>query len=246
MVVTSIPPDHTHKPPYWSDLAEITVATQKKYCALHGYDHHLDVSDAMDFVSSAEPGAVPKLERIRYRVKFDLMAHFMSPDRCGKAYDWVCWLDGDVLMTNYDVPLTKFLGQGKASTGTEDGQLGDLILPYDCNSLHPTVIAARCTTRMRGLMFELTGIGWKLFGTKEWSDNYGLRFAIATPPYRDFVWWHSARELCAQAPGLYPIPADVRAEYEWYEGSLSLHLSALPLSRRIEIAKQYVDKLALL
>jgi hypothetical protein len=255
MVVTSIPPsigpgqlyEKDGQRYHWSDLAALTVSAQEKYCALHGYDHHLDVSDATDYAGQplAKKGPA-ELVRIRYGVKFLLMQHYMTPEKCGKVYDHVVWVDGDLLPTNYNIPLTKFMNQGKASTGKDEIQLGDLILPFDCNSLHPTVIMARCTTKMRGLMFELTGIGQRTFGPLEWSDNFALRFAIDTPPYREAVWWHSAKDLCAQHPGLYPIPSDVRAEYDWTSESWALHLSALPLGQRIEIAKDYCDRLGLL
>lgn len=247
--MSSIPPQFD-KPPEesWATLAEWTCATQQKYCDIHGYSYKLDVSDALDYVGRPYVDQAPSSEmaRIRYMVKFRLMQYWMTPELCGETFDWVAWFDGDCLITNYDVPLTKFLGQGKASTGPEDAQLGDLVLPYDFNSLHPTVIMARCTTLMRGLMCELTGIGQRTFGQLEWNDNFALRFAIATPPYRDAVWWHSAQALCAMHPGLYPIPTDVRAMYEWTPESLSLHLSALQVPERIALAKDYCERLSLL
>lgn len=255
LVCSSIPPRRLdirdakgETVPQWDDLTQYTWATMRKYCDKHGYGFHGDISDAYQSISSPElyrPLAVAKAP-IRYMVKFALMQQFMTPEICLREWDYVVWVDADCLVTNYDIPITKFINQGRASTGVYDPLLGDLILAWDQNSLHPTVIMARCTTLMRGLMWELNGIGWRLFGTQEWVDNLSLRFAIATPPYQGAVWWHSARDLCAQHPGLYPMPKDVAKMCEWNEESWTLHLSALPIVKRIELAKEYIERLGLL
>ena len=249
LIVSSIPPKRADvQGPQWSDLTDLTWAVMKKYCDKWGYAFHGDVSDVY------LPIASPELFRsltvaqapIRYMVKFKLMQHFLTPENCGETFDFIAWVDADCLVTNFDLPITKWCSNGRASTGDDAPLLGDLLLCWDQNSLHPTVIIARATTLMRGLMWELAGIGWRLFGTQEWVDNFALRFAISTPPYQQAVWWASAKDVCAQHPGLYPMPKDVAAMCEWTPESWSLHLSALPIAHRIKLAREYIDRLGLL
>lgn len=248
MVVSSIPPRNGRNEAQWADLAETTCATHVRYCQRHGYDYELNESDVWDHVSSPWLDRPPTVEQapIRYFMKIRLMRHYLSPERCRKDYDFVVWLDADCLVTNYDIPVTKWLNQGRASNDKDDLQLGDLILAYDVNGLHPTVIMARATRRVRGLMWAMSEAGQRMYQMHDWSENLAFRFFLATPPYRDLVWWHSAQDLCAMHPGLYPIPEDVRSDYEWTPESWTLHLSALPLAKRIEIAKVYVEQLGLL
>lgn len=243
MVVSSVPPRNGRKEPQWLDLCEYTTATQRAYCAKWGYGFHLDVSDIWDRVGSPWVDQKPTVDSapIRHINKFLLMQHFLTPDKCRQEYDWVVWLDADLVIGDYDTPLTKWMNQGRASTGTADAMLGDLVLPYDVNALHPTVIMARATTLMRGLMWSGTEAGKRMFMQHDWSENMALRFFLATPPYSGAVWWHSAKVLCAMPPGLHPLPADVRASYEYEEGtSWSLHLSALPIAKRIELAQAFI------
>jgi hypothetical protein len=57
---------------------------------------------------------------------------------------------------------------------------------------------------------------------------------------------YSAKELCALHPNAYaPLPARRTAPYEWAPGDFSVHLAALPLARRIELAREYARRLNL-
>lgn len=242
-VVSSIPPD-----PKWGALAAYTCETQRRFCERHGYSYHLDVSDIWETVRSPIRGDsnCGHLASIRHFVKFRLFQHFLTPERCRETYDWVVWIDADCLITNYAVPLEKFMNGYGADAGPGP-LLGDVIIPHDVNGLHPTVIMMRSSVLTRGLSWACANMGQTMFQQHDWDDIMAFRFYFATEPYRPLLWdQHSAQVLCAMHPGLYPIPPDVRAQYEWNHESLSLHLSALDMDKRLLLAKEYAERLSLL
>ena len=235
MVVTSYPPYNPELPgPQWPDLAKITTATHRRYCEKWGYDYFEDCSDTKmpartPFVNVPPPeGYVP----LRYFVKFHLLDHFLNFDSCREEYETVVWLDADCVVTNYDRPLTQWPGE--------------IVTAYDVNAVHPTVIIVRKSPRSRGFIWACNNTGRTMFQHHEWSDNEALRYFSAAPPYKDIITYYSAQDLCAMTPGVYPIPPDIRAQYEWTANSWTLHLSALSIERRIEIAKQYIKDYNLL
>lgn len=233
IIVSSIPPRKQQRPD-WADLAEYTIATQRKYAAKWGYDYHLDVSDLRERPCGTKRGdTVGEPVSIYYKIKFILLEHFLRPEQCGKAYEWAVWFDSDCLVTNYDVPLESFL-------------TNDIVLPYDVNGLHPTIIMVRRTPLTVGYLWMNKEAGMRYYLTDYWSDNWSQRMALATPPYSGLVDYYSAQKLCAMPPGIYPIPEETRELYEWDESSLTLHLSALTIEQRIAIAKEYTERLGLL
>jgi len=163
----------------------------------------------------------------RYFIKFALLEHYLDKNSCLKEYDTVAWIDSDCIVSRYDLPLSTWLG--------------DVVTAWDVNALHPTVIIVRNSLLTRGLMWACNSAGRTLFATHDWSDNLCLRFFSATPPYDKLMRYYSAKELCAMPPGVYPIPPDIRSQYEWDETSWSLHLSALTLEARIKMATAFVD-----
>lgn len=253
-VVSSIPPpqppqfDSEGKArPQWADLTALTWAVMRKYCAKWGYSFRGDVSDiSLPLVSPYvdRPASAPQ-SRIRYIVKFMLMLHWLDRSRCQQEYDAVVWLDSDLVIVDFDIPLTKFLNsRGADYENPEEVAMGDLIVPWDINTIHPTVIMARSTQLMRDLFWALTEAGDRLWRSHEWNDHMALKQFMHERPYRDALWQHSAQVLCAQVPGLYPPFSPL---YEFKEGtSWALHLSAMSLEKRIELAQQYVEKYGLL
>ena len=252
LVISSIPP---RKPgvsgPQWADLAELTWATHRKYCERHGYDFHGDVSDVW------EPERSPRLNAplgdpapIQYFIKFKLFEHFLRPEQCRKEYDWVVWFDSDLLITDFETPLEKFFNSKTAEDGVgPDGRgfLGDIILTNDVNGLHATVIMVRRSPLGLGFVWANGNAGKTYFMRDGWGDQLSMRMFLQTPPYRDLVWYHSVKTLCAMPPNTYPIPDAARTIYEWdQKESLALHLSALSIPKRIEIASQYIERLGLL
>jgi hypothetical protein len=228
-------------PPDWKELAELTTATHRRYCERHGYDYYHDVSDMSAPLKSAwknekPTGYFPLYGMIRFR----LLAHFLDPDACGKEYDVVAWTDADTIVTNYEYDLTQYLP-------TTDPYIGPhLIIPYDVNGLHPTVLIFRNTLRSRSYLWCLTNVGETMFLAHSWNDNVAQRFFLQTPPFRDMERWVSAQEVCAMPPDTYPIPAEIRRPYEWTPQSWTVHLSAMPLETRIAMAKEWIDRLGLL
>lgn len=250
MVVSSIPPRRGGRGPEWEDLAELTWATQRAYCAKHNYAFHGDISDVWDNVASPWHHTPPPIAYapIRHFQKIRLMLHYMTPEKCRQNYSHVVWLDADALVTNYDVPITKWTNTLGATSddGPDDVREGDLVLPFDVNGLHPTVIIARASTQMRGMFWAMTEAGQRLYQLHDWSENLALRFFLASPPYQQAIHWHSAQTLCAMPPNIHPMPPDVRAQYTWTPESWTLHLSALSLEKRIAIAREYIERLGLL
>lgn len=253
LVICSIPPRKPGAAPgtSWADLYEITGATHRKYCERHGYGYHLDVSDIWEQVRPTKRGApVGDPVPIRYKIKFLLFQHFLDPDACGQDWDYVVWFDGDLLITNYEIPLEKFFNGKLASDGIgPDGRgfVGDIILTYDPNGLHATVIIMRRSSQTLAFACANGEAGMRYHIEDDWSDQLTLRMFQATPPYSWLMWWHSVKSLCAMVPGRYTnIPRIAREPYEWdKEESLALHLSALSIPERIQIAKQYTQELAL-
>jgi hypothetical protein len=256
MVVSSIPPlrDDLIDPKtgeimlQWAHLADLTWATQKKYCALHGYAFDGNVSDVWLPLSTPWIDRVPSSQKsaIRMMVKFQLLAKYLDPKRCLEEFDHVVWIDADVVIGDYDTPLEKWMNGHRASDG--DGPfVGDVIIPYDVNTLHPTVIMMRASRLTRGLVWSCTEAGDRLYRQHGWSDLMALRFFLSGEPYRSLLWQHSAQVLCAMPPGIHPMPEDVRAMYEWEDGvSWALHLSALPIATRIKLAKAFIEERNLL
>lgn len=252
MVVSSIPPrSPADVGPAWADLAELTCATHRKYCKKWGYDYYLNVSDIYEEHcptrrGEVSLGAVP----IKYKIKFLLFQRFFNPELCGEEYDHVVWLDSDLVITNYEIPLEKFFNGKLAADGIgEDGRgfVGDIILSYDANGLHATVIMMRRSSQTLGFAYANGEAGMRYFGLDDWSDQLSMRMFLATPPYQWLIWYHSVKTLCAQPPDTYlHTPERARKPYEWSEGDFALHLSALPIARRIHLAKEYIDRYALL
>jgi hypothetical protein len=252
LVLSSIPPrTSADVGPVWADLAELTCATHRKYCERHGYEYHLDVSDIWETHrptrrGEASIGFVP----IKYKIKFLLFQHFLDPDACGQEYDHVVWLDSDLVITNYDIPLEKFFNSKLAADGIGEngmGFVGDIILSYDCNGLHATVIMMRRSSQTLGFAYANGEAGMRYHITDDWSDQLTMRMFLATPPYQWLPWFHSVKTLCAQPPGIYThTPERARKPYEWSEGDFALHLSALPIAKRIELAQEWIEKYDLL
>lgn len=223
----------TSYPAAWRELADITKATHRKYCDMHGYDYFADCSETKmvarsPFVDRPHPeGFIP----LRYFIKFQLLEHFLDKDACGMDYETAAWVDADCLVTNYNRPLADWPGE--------------IVTAADINAVHPTVIIVRKSTRTRRFIWACNNAGRTLFQHHEWCDNECLRYFDAAL-YKGIVTYYPAQDMCAQTPGLYPIPPDLRAEDEWTRQSWMLHLSALSLPERIERAKSAVQELHLL
>jgi hypothetical protein len=256
MVVSSIPPKHNDwfdkagEPiPQWDDLAALTWATQRKYCDIHGYKFDGNVSDVVLPLGTPWSDQVPVAtkSRIRMMVKFQLLLHYLQPEKCGEIFDQVVWMDADCVVTNYDRPLEEFMNsRGYDPENDGDVATGDIILAHNVDGLHPTVIMVRNNARMLGLIWHCSQAGDRMFRQHNWSDIMALRFGLDTQPYAPCLWTHSITALCAQHPDIYGMPKRVAKEYEWNPESLTLHLSALPMSKRIQLAQEYIDRLGLL
>lgn len=244
LVLSSIPPRKpTDKPgESWMDLYEVIGQTHQKYCARHGYSYKLDVSDIWDRERDSKLNTPQgQYKPIKYFIKFRLFEHFLNPESCLQEWDWIVWLDSDLVLSNYDIPLEKFFNQARG----DEPQAADIQLTWDVNGLHATVIMMRRNPITLGFAWACGNAGQTYFQTDGWGDQLALRRFLETPPYNRLVHYHSIKELCAMPPKEYfdyPIPAIAKKPYEWEPGDFGMHLSALSIPKRIEIAKRVITE----
>ena len=236
-------------PPAWGELAAVTGATHRAWAERHGYTYQADCSERTWPARTPEWGvAVRGRMPIRSFIKLDLLIHFLDPLVCGRRYDWVVWLDSDQLVTNYDVPIARWTNGVEPYRRERDGRTsgGDVIMPYDFNGNNSTTIIVRNTDAAFNYLWSCNDAGRTMFLKHDWAEMESmLRFRLA-PPYDGIVRTYSAKELCALHPNAYaPLPARRTAPYEWSPGDFSVHLAALPLARRIELAREYAQRLNL-
>jgi hypothetical protein len=224
----------TSSPPSWAPLAEITCRSQQAWAEKHGYDYYADVSDLRD--RELKSG---NMIGIAGFVKFDLFMHFLP------KYKRVIWLDADLVVTNYEMTWENIMWD------LPEGQFGerkyDVTLPFDFNGINATVIGMHSTPRTIDFAWAVNNTGRKFFLGHDWKEMESMRYFGMTPPYLDLLGYMSVQRLCALHPGAYLpyVPEAVTKKYEWDETSFSIHLSALPLDRRIELAQEYAAKCAL-
>ena len=239
----------TSYPTAWGELAAVTGHTHRTWAQRHGYDYRADCSERTWPIVTALRGSTPTGRMpIGSFIKLDLLLYYLDAALCGETYDWVMWLDSDQLITNYDVPITQWteglVPYTVARDGTTTGK--DVIMPYDFNGNNSTTIIARNTDLAYNYLYASNDAGRTIFLTHDWAEMEAmLRFRLA-PPYTGIVQTYSAKELCALHPGEYrPLPDRRTAAYEWAPGDFSVHLAALPMPRRLELARQYVKTLSL-
>jgi hypothetical protein len=165
---------------------------------------------------------------IRGFVKFDLMLHYFD------RYKYLCWIDADCLITNPGIPLESFRSNG-------------VTIGYDHNGIHSTIFQAHATPLVYDFFWACNNTGRKFFLAHDWHEMESMRYFSQTPPYDKLLSYRSIKELC---PILGPeyvqfgLPARVSAKYSWEPGDFSCHLSAMPLERRIQMAQQVLERIA--
>ena len=230
-------------PASWGELAAYSGASQRAWAERHGYDYQTDCSERTWPAHSADWGSAPAGRMpIRGFIKLDLLLHYLDPALAGQSYDWVVWLDSDLIVTNPEIPLTRWTDEVEPYQRDRAGTTGgaDVILPYDYNGNNATVIIARNTDAAYNYLWSSNSAGRVMFLKHDWAEMESLlRFRLA-PPFDGIVHAVSAKELCALHPGAYdPLPKRRTAAYEWTPGDFAVHLAALPLQRRIELARSY-------
>jgi hypothetical protein len=210
----------TSSPPHWHDLAEVTCARMKAYADKWDYDFYADVSDLRDRLPSGQ------LVGIKGFVKLDLFLHFLP------KYQRVVWLDSDLIITNPDISLDELTFFSPKP----------LIIGYDHNGHNTTFISARSSELMVQFMWAANNTGRKLFLGHDWVEMEAMRYFLMTPPYQDIVTYISCKRLCPILATEYVdagLPLSVSGVYSWEPGDFALHLSALPIERRTELAKAF-------
>jgi hypothetical protein len=236
-------------PPSWGELAAITTATHKAWAHRHGYDYQSDCSEASWPARTAEWGKpVSGRLPIRSFVKLDALLRHLGAETGPPHYDWVVWLDADQLITNYDIPITRWTGNLEPYRIERDGRTSgkDVVMPFDFNGNNSTTIIARNTDAAFNYLWSCNDAGRVMYLSHYWAEMEAmLRFRLA-PPYDGIVQTYSAKELCALHPGEYRLPKRRTAAYEWAPGDFSVHLSALAIQRRVELARYYAETYELL
>jgi hypothetical protein len=212
----------TSAPPAWRPLTRITWHLQAEYAHQHGYHFFTDESEVYVDV---QDGSAP----LRGFIKFEVLWFYLP------RYEWVVWLDSDLLITNKAVRLESFIKRAGDK---------DLVLGYDHNGHNTTIIMMRNCPRMRDFLFACNGAGRSMFLRHPWHEMESMRYFLQTPPYKDSALYLSVKELCPILHSEYErygMPKDMGAEYAWEPGDFSMHLSALSLERRAQLAMHYAD-----
>lgn len=221
----------TSYPYRWQELADITCASHKRYCDRHGYDYLADRTDLVDRWFNPLTSAYEQLPIKGFR-KLDLFLQWLP------HYKQVIWLDADLLVTDTSVPLTRF-------HHAEHSASWPLVLPYDYNGHNATVIMAKSCPLIQQFFWACNNTGRKFFLKHDWAEMEAMRYFLQTQPYFGMAWYMSAKKLCALKIDEYEpyVPREISQEYAWEPGDFALHLSALTIERRIELAKFYTEQL---
>lgn len=215
-LVSSAPPD-------WRPLRNITWHLMAEYAAQWGYHFRADESALMH---KAPEGNFP----LRGFRKFDLLIHLL-----GEGYEWVVWLDADAVITNKSVRIEPF---------TKRAGVKDLVIGYDVNGHHTTVIMCRNTPLLRDFLWACNNAGRSMFIAHPWHEMESMRYFLQTPPYNTLAHYESVKALCPILHSEYErfgMPANVGQAYSWEPGDWILHLSALSLQRRVVLAQHFAD-----
>lgn len=223
LLISSAPSD-------WRALSDITFPRFKHYADMHGYGFFPWVSDPKDYWFNPAT-RTRELLPVKGFAKLDLFLRFLP------EYERVVWLDADMVITNFESDLDDLTWQAPHQ----------LVIGHDHNGHNTTVIIARSSDLMFDFMWACNNTGRKLFLGHDWVEMEAMRYFLQTPPYDDqmFATWISCKRLCPILHTEYVdagLPAKVSQKYGWEEGDWSVHLSALHISRRVELAKQFAER----
>jgi hypothetical protein len=212
----------------WKALTDVTFPAMAAWAARHGYKFFPWVCETKDYYYDPHTKN-RELVPVRGFVKMDLFLRFLP------EYDRVIWLDADMIITDYEPSIDDLTWSAPH----------ELILPYEHNGINATVIIARSTERVYDFMWAVNNTGRKLFLYHDWKEMEAMRYFLMTPPYEDMVTYISAKRLCPILHTEYidaGVPAKVSEKYGWSEGDFALHLSALSVERRTELAREYAAR----
>lgn len=230
IVFTSFPPRVNNGEPQWADLAAVTMPTHKAWADAHGYDYDHHISNLNDKFNNFWTATKETLPIVGF-IKMTLFLDFL------KRYKRACWLDADLVVTNPGLSIEDLWKPTHYPAG-------DILMPYDWNGTNATVIIARHTKAVIKYLWASENTGRMLFLRHPWREMEANRYFRMTPPYEDLIAYVPAKILCALLPGAYLpyVPTEVTEDDEWAPGDFAIHLSALPLERRIELAREYAAK----
>lgn len=212
----------------WNALTDVTFSRMAAYAKLHGYEFFPWKSDPKDYWMN--PGSRQREHLpVKGFVKMDLFLRFLP------EFDRVVWLDADLVITDFEPSIDALTW----------GSLSELIIGYDWNAHNTTVIVARSTPRMYDFMWSVNNTGRKLFLGHDWVEMEAMRYFLQTPPYEDMVTYISCKRLCPILHKEYidaGVPERVSEKYGWEPGDFAVHLSALHIERRAELARSFAEQ----
>eukprot|EP00198_Chlamydomonas_reinhardtii_P000258 XP_001689593.1 protein with potential galactosyl transferase activity [Chlamydomonas reinhardtii] len=150
----------------FSDLLDLTGPVFAEYAALHGYTY----ADASGLMDASRPASWSKI-----------LAVLSALD----AYDWVMWVDADILITNTSMPLERLLPAAAAGDPLNQPSGPDFILTEDAAGVNAGV----WLMRGRGCAWCRSFLArwWSLSGfirtdaaSGKSGDNDALKHMIAT------------------------------------------------------------------
>jgi hypothetical protein len=152
---------------------------------------------------------------------WDRLEHFV---RVLKQNDVAMLIDADALVTNLNKKVEDIL---------EDRYFPSFIFTKDLNGFNDGVFLAWDCDIVERFFEEVLTEGRRLFDGHMYREQKAMEHFAHTDAYKDEVDWVPQRELQAYPAGVYNrhIP-----EEEWHPGDWCLHIPALPLNQRIDIA----------
>jgi hypothetical protein len=120
----------------------------------------------------------------------------------------------------------------------------DLITGYDWNGFNTTVQIVRSCNLTQMFYWACNNTGRNLYGYHDWHEMQTMRYFLQTAPYNSMYACESVKFFASILPEEYipfGVPAPVMKPFAWEPGDFAVHLSALSLPRRIELARQYSE-----
>lgn len=146
-------------------------------------------------------------------------------------YDALLWVDCDTVCTN---PLIK------AEQVFKSHGCPPLMLSADCYGLNAGTMMMSNQPITSMLWHAVLEVGYPMFGENRWDEQESLIRFAHQHPYMNHVRVVEQRIMNSYINAEYNRPDDWGGT--WCQGDWIIHFPGLPLERRIELAKVYVEK----
>jgi len=211
----------------YQPLADITANNKMLYCEKHGY-RFLNKTSGFTYNNNISGLGFEIIKMI-----LDLFEEM--PD-----LDWIHWTGCDTMVTNFNVRLEEIIDEEY-----------HMIITVDGNGINADSFLIKNSRVGRGFM------RWILDNVETYKNHYWyeqqamIDFYFQAPLGKEIIKILPQRVMNSYLHDLYP---HARGKYnvdktgsdaEWVEGDFMLHLPALPIQTRIDVMKEYVNKVTL-